>query len=143
MYTNTELCSKCGGRCCMSLSGTCFPSDFGLPGSFSRLDSALRSGRYTIDWWEGDPRTGKDDLNRAFFVRPATKGHEGKRYDPSWGGTCTFLTSTGCKLHANSRPLSCQYLEPQQDTQCLTRENMGKQTAAIKWLPFHERLRYQ
>jgi len=140
MYENKELCSQCKGRCCKRQPGACFPIDFSLPGDLSKLREALASGKYTIDWWEGDPRKNKDELDKAYFVRPSIKGKEGERYDPTWGGECTFLTKKGCSLETEKRPLNCKMLEPREDHQCFIHGNKNKHAAAIAWLPYFNEL---
>lgn len=138
MYDNPEICSKCGGQCCKGLPGAAFPEDFGLPDG-SLLRWALETGRWCIDWWEGDPRPGKDELHRAYFVRPATKGREGVWFDASWGGECTFLTASGCSLLSENRPLNCRMLEPMgEGARCKCHlGDSPKERAAIAWLPYH------
>ena len=140
MYINTAICSECGGKCCKAMPGACFPSDFKLPGNTMLLDAALKSGRYTIDWWEGDPRKEKEEYPRGYFVRPAIKGKEGILIDPTWGGECTFLAETGCQLDEDARPLNCKNLEPIAGGNCKIHGNTGKQGAAIAWLPYYEKL---
>ncbi len=136
MFINTDMCIECGGTCCKTIPGACFPSDFDLPGNYTKLDAALQSGKFCIDWWEGDPRPDLDEHVYGYFVRPATKGMEGKRHDASWGGVCTFLSDTGCVLAENDRPLNCQYLEPNIGGDCICHDNKNKQNAAIAWLPY-------
>jgi len=140
MLENKELCEKCRGECCKTLPGACYPEDFGLPSDFTKLDTALSSRRYAIDWWEGDPREGKDELPCGYFIRPATKDKIGILHDPSWGGECTFLTKTGCELLADNRPLNCKKLEPKKTKPCLIHNDSGKRQAAIAWIPYHKKL---
>lgn len=144
MYENKTICGECGGECCKHLPGACYPEDFGVPLDESRLAYALASGRYAIDWWEGDPRPDSHDLDderdRTYFVRPATKGREGTRFDGSWGGECTFLGSEGCDLPEDARPLECKSLEPRIDGKCVMHNSRGKQEAAILWLEFEHLL---
>jgi hypothetical protein len=139
MYENPELCKACGGECCRYLPGAAMPEDFGLPGEATSLLAALASGRWTIDWWEGDPRPGEDSLSHAYFVRPATKGNEGERYDPSWGGVCTFLSTDGCELPPEARPALCRFLEPRADGNCI-KHGVTKQEASIAWLDWADLL---
>lgn len=139
MYENKEICSECDGACCKMMPGCCYPEDFGLPGDTSRLSEALRSGRYAIDWWEGDPRAGFDELSRAYHVRPAVRGYEGCLCDPSWGGLpCTFFVdSVGCSLSLLDRPRECRSLEPVVgDDACIMHDGCGKHSASIAWIPY-------
>jgi len=141
MYENTGICTTCGGKCCNEMPGACFPSDFGLPGDLTKLNKALKSGKYTIDWWEGDPRSDKHEFNRGYFVRPAIKGKLGIRHDPSWGGVCCLLENNACILSPDERPLNCQKLEPVSNGSCITHDDCDKQKAAIAWIPYYEILK--
>ena len=128
-----NLCTPCGGMCCKTLPGSASPSDF--PTEELRSE-ALSSGRWCIDWWEGDPREGKDEVDTAQYMRPATKGKEGKLFDPSWGGECTFLTEKGCELTPDKRPAQCRAVvpHPNNDDCKVDNENFTRQAIAISWL---------
>ena len=141
MFIDKVTCTECGGECCKNLPGACLPSDFGLPGSFTKLDKAFESGRYCIDWWEGDPREGKTEYEHGYFVRPATKNRIGTKYDPSWGGECNFLTENNCELEPNDRPSVCQNLEPIREDDCIA--HIDRQYAAIAWLPYYDKIKYK
>lgn len=132
MYENKKVCERCGGQCCKNYPGTVYPEDIGY--SIKKVREMLSSGRYALDWWEGDPRQGKMRLSRAYFLRPATKIAEGKVLDPSWGGECTFLTSSGCSLSPDDRPKQCRELEPREEGNCEMHNGCTKQDGAIKWL---------
>ena len=142
MLENKQICSKCGGSCCKQMPGSCYPSDFGLPGNLDKLRKAINSGNYCIDWWEGDPRENKTEYEdrNCYYVRPATKDKVGVKYDPSWGGECVFLTEDGCELDADERPLNCKKLEPKSNGECVLHDNVGKQDAVIAWLPYYDEL---
>jgi Fe-S-cluster containining protein len=125
-------CAACGGACCKSLPGAAFPEDFPTAES---VQEALATGRWALDWWEGDPREGHDELTEAYFLRPATKGKEGVVRDPSWGGECTFLTPKGCELPAERRPRECRMLTPRpKGVDCMGDGTAGKRAAAVAWL---------
>lgn len=54
-----EICAACGGACCRRAPGIAHPEDFGAPDRADlrrRVEAALASGRWAVDWWEGDPR---------------------------------------------------------------------------------------
>lgn len=138
-FENIALCSKCAGACCKKMPGSNFPEDFELPGG-KKLREALKSGKYAIDWWEGDPRDNKNDLSQAYFIRPATKGAEGKMSDASWGGECTFLTGNGCTLTLENRPRECRMLEAKEGNgrNCLMNKGNNKKDAAIAWIKYTE-----
>jgi len=143
MYDNPTLCTECGGKCCKKIPGPAHPSDFGCPkrGWKKNLETALQSGKWAIDWWEGDPRPGGSELYRVYYVRPATKGNEGIRFDASWGGECTFLGDTGCTLSSEGRPTVCRLVEPKAKGNCKYhgKYKHDKRDSAIKWIP-HQKL---
>lgn len=112
-------CAECGGDCCKRMPGCCDVSD--------NWESMLLSGKYCIDWWEGDVFDGDRDC--SYFIRPCTSGDEGKLLDPSWGGRCTFLTSTGCSLEHDQRPKECRDLDPNKG--CIS--EWGKEESAKAW----------
>lgn len=140
MFVNKKICSKCNGNCCKKMPGIYYPEDFNIQKDFSNLETAINSSKIAIDWWEGDPREELDELNLVYYVRPATKDKEGVLFDPSWGGECIFLTSTGCQLNENARPLNCRKLEPVENGTCILHDNISKRNAAIAWLPYQKKL---
>ena len=142
MFENKKICTECGGLCCKTMPGACMPSDFGLPGNFDKLNQALESGKYCIDWWEGDPRENKEEYECGYFVRPATKDKVGIKHDPSWGGVCCLLNEFGCTLNIADRPFDCRNLEPKtgEGKNCIN-HGKPKVDAAIEWLPYYEKLK--
>lgn len=135
-FLRPSLCAPCGGQCCKKLPGCAYPEDFPTK---EALQAALDSGRWCIDWWDGDAREGMDELSRTLFVRPAIKGHEGQREHASWGGECTFLGPNGCELKPSKRPTECRSLEPRKDD-CYMHNGHGKKSAAVAWLHRAEEL---
>lgn len=134
-FLNKDLCSICDGECCKNMPGCNLPEDFGKSLYFSLLEH-FKTGKWAIDWWEGDPRKGKHELTRAFFIRPAIK-NKTNLFDPSWGGECVFFTSgVGCSLDDKKRPAECRLLEPNSD-RCI-KHGGSKQEASIAWIPFHD-----
>jgi Fe-S-cluster containining protein len=132
-YLNVELCKKCGGKCCKRFPGIAYPEDFKKPLKDSLL-KAFTSGNWAIDWYEGDP-TGKDELSKAFFIRPKIKDVK-ELFDPSWGGECIFLTKDGCILNPNERPKGCRMLESISLKNCILHAAKDKKDAAMAWLPY-------
>ncbi len=136
-FERPEVCGPCGGACCKTMPGHAFPSDLGADIS-GELRARLATGKWAIDWWEGDPREGKDELDYAYYLRPATIGKEGQLEDASWGGQCTFLRDDGCSIF-DQRPTGCRGLEPApggDPSKCQVRHGT-KRDAAIAWIPFH------
>lgn len=152
-----NICAPCGGACCKNMPGTTAPEYWGAPDRdemLSRLTEALRTGRWAIDWWEGDPRPKpafeqeKDEDEdfvyiRGFYVRPATVGKEGYTFDSSWGGRCTFHTDSGCSHEPENRPEGCLALTPGAGGKgCYYPDNReNKQGHAIRWFPYHDVIR--
>lgn len=131
-----SICEPCGGSCCKGMPGATLPEHFGAPDEitlFQNLANAFSSGKWAVDWWEGDPRLDLDELGRAMYVRPATKGTT-RIYDASWGGECVMLTSTGCSLRWSDRPHNCQTLVPDSGGNCIGPH--AKDFYAIAWLPY-------
>ena len=117
-YQPTEACALCKGACCKQYPGGADPEDFGKP-LVENLITALESGRWCVDWWEGDVNEGERDLSRTLYVRPASKAHEGELEHGLWHGECTFLTETGCSLEFDQRPRGCRMLEPVEGQRCI------------------------
>jgi hypothetical protein len=139
---NAERCTSCGGRCCKHMPGTSSPEDWGAPDEdamAARIDGALRTGKWAIDWLDADEDVG----SRVFYLRPAIKGKEGDVFDPSWGGTCTMLGPKGCALEYEQRPHGCRELVPGlPDAPCLRPDTtMPKITDAGLWAPYQDLLR--
>ena len=157
MFDNASLCSKCGGVCCKGTPGCCYPSDFKLTGWVTgaheyidarKLKEALLSGRYCIDWYEGDVRGMPYDnwehpehKGRCLYVRPATLGREGMLLDGGWSHMCTFWSlAQGCELGSDERPYECRMLEPKdrdKGESCIAHA-FGRSKAALAWLPYEE-----
>lgn len=136
VFVKSRLCSDCKGHCCKTLPGITSPLDWGAPDKKvmeHRLREAFASGRYSIDYWEaGTP---------LYFVRPATKTNTHGVVDPSWGGECVFLSSTGCTLKHKNRPLGCRALEPHRDNSTLLGFSCeehagGKHEMGLAWKPY-------
>lgn len=137
-YEDKEICAACGGKCCKTLGGAAFPEDilrlFGEPLE-AAVSKALASGDWVIDWWEGDPREGINEIDRGYYVRPRSEGDDGL-FCPSWGGRCLLLTPNGCRLPLHLRPITCRALEPVADGKCILHAG-GKREAALAWLGYH------
>lgn len=129
-------CQNCSFNCCGHVPGFYHPQQLGatLAHVKARVVELLLAGQHALDWWEGDiePSGAK---GRILMLRPATQGKEGEPADPSWGGTCTFLSPTGCVLAHQRRPLHCLALEPG-PTKCIS--HWSKPDAAWAWRPYSE-----
>lgn len=131
---NRKICQECKGRCCKNIPGIVSPKDLKLPKTYL-LKKYIISGKYTIDYWIGDPRTNKNELEQVYFIRPSVKGKEGEIPNASWGGECTFLTVKGCILKINKRPLQCQMLKPHK-YKCIIINKYSKKNLIIQWIPY-------
>jgi len=129
-----ELCTACGGICCKRNPGVALPQDYGAHPR--TIANKLITGRWIVDWWEGDPTDGKLEPGQiAYFLRPAIKGFIDKLRYAGWGGECTFLTDEGCELELKDRPAECRWLVPADKIEdCLMIKKVGKRNAAIEWL---------
>jgi len=132
---NTERCRECGGSCCKGNPGACLPSDFGEPFDPILLRNALCSGRYCLDWWEGDIEGLPSPRDRHWYVRPTYQGSEGKTLCGGWGGRCTFLTDAGCSLTFDRRPWGCRFLVPSKndDEDCVMEDPSDKEFSVRAW----------
>ena len=147
MYSNPEICAKCGGKCCKRLPGFFYPQQLGETDEEVqiKLTEMLKTGRYSIDRWEGDPCDHEwDDPNQVpyvFMIRPRGLGKE-IFDDPFCEETiCLFLGPKGCELAESDRPMNCQLLEPRSDENCIEHHQMGrhgKHEAAMLWRPYRD-----
>lgn len=146
-FIDAEACAACGGRCCKHLPGALLPSDVKPSVSVESLIALLSTRYYAVDWWEGDPREGMYELERAYFIRPHTQvGYaNGCVYDASWGGACIFLRDSGCELSHDERLYECRALEPRYPNACVRHACQvgngrftGKLAAALAWLPYYD-----
>lgn len=109
---NLEMCTACNGVCCKTYAGIYIPNDLKMEITENTLKALLDSGKYAIDWWEGDTRGGS--LNQTFFLRPRHENESAIK--GSWGGCCVnFTNGIGCSLDPNNRPYQCRMLIPEYD----------------------------
>ena len=126
-YQNKDICTKCGGRCCKYLPGGVSPADLTEVTKESLL-RLLQTGKYAIDWWEGD--------YPEYFIRPAIKNCS-SIFDPAWGGECVFLTDIGCELPPKERPYQCRMLEPVSEGKRCVKHGGDKETVKNMWKPYN------
>lgn len=116
-YQPIEYCgTTCLGLCCKSMPGNVTPKDIQNLFPAKTLEEsvilALESGKFAIDWHEGD--------HPLYYIRPATKeaykfglrANEWLIYNGSWGGACIFLETKGCTLSYEQRPENCKAVKP-------------------------------
>lgn len=150
--SNEQMCRVCGGECCQRYPGSTSPEDWGAPDKetmLSRLVAAFRTGKWAIDWWEGDPLddgTEHDcvqcgEFINGYYVRPATikPKYQYSLRDPSWGGVCVFWSkNTGCWFALDKRPEGCRVLKPNKPGRCLSPSDSNKHGHAIRWMDYHD-----
>jgi Fe-S-cluster containining protein len=140
VFPSSPMCGECGGQCCRNYAGIAWPEQFdGVGGVVERV----RTGKWVVDYWEGDPRGSVDPeeaLPCVLFVRPAhlVGLHP---VDPSWGGVCVFLGDSGCRLTEEERPYGCRALEPVATWPHCKDHSDSKRGAAFAWLPHQDMVR--
>lgn len=134
-YLPTATCKECGGKCCQAMGCHLAPED--LPAlDIDSIRSKLSEGNLSIDWWEGDPRSGKYVYSCGYYLRMRNVG--APVVDPSWGGRCVLLTDAGCPLSFEERPKGARTLKPSNCHVCYG--DYDKRQCAIDWIPHHEML---
>lgn len=137
-YFNYKMCAACGGACCKRLAGSYVPNDFKEEITIEFLLSLLQSGKFAIDWWEGDATGGELDV--TYYLRPRHKNEAAIK--GSWGGECVnFTVAVGCSLSEEERPYQCRVLIPNYNNgidKCdtLPEDKADKQDCAAAWYPF-------
>lgn len=129
-------CAACG-QCCMRMPGMFVPADLEPDFDFN-VEYLLRTGNYSVDWYEGDVVAG-GGMDQIYFLRPSTLQGRKMLFDPSWGGVCVMLGKNGCTLPREGRPTVCKALVPSQSgaTDC---RGMEKDQACMLWRPYSDRL---
>ena len=126
---NAALCGPCGGRCCKSVPGYTFPSDFGqtVEEMERQIIAALRTGKFCVD---------DDDEEGSNFIRPALIHEEGMIWGhmTKYGGACSLLTSSGCSLSFDKRPTMCRALKPG----ICAQQGINNQDAIDAWRPYQD-----
>lgn len=142
VYVAPDLCGPCGGKCCKRAPGITSPDDWGAPDRAvmaTRIEVALRSDKWAIDWWEET-----SELVETEYVRPAIAGMEGWHRHGSYGGRCTMLGVNGCGLVHDARPLGCRAVIPTQgplphERHCGIDEAVGENQQQIaRWTEYQD-----
>lgn len=132
-FTNKDVCSKCGGRCCKTCGCHISPYEISFLTSNEIIQLIDNSGCISIDWWEGNPKSGGEYGKKFFYLRIRNKG--AGVIDPTWGGECLLLTDTGCMLPTEYRPKCGRLLKPDLEGHCDS--DYTKQKCAIEWMPYN------
>ena len=111
VYLPAQFCRECEGSCCERCPGPYHPSDFHKPITAENLLKLMESKRAVLDWTQYDGRA-------TYFLRPPSKGDNGHFVPDHSRSECVFLTSSGCVLPLEERPLGCRNLEPSSNFHC-------------------------
>ena len=141
-----EVCRVCGGECCKRMPGSSIPSDFAEPLEES-VFQALMSGRWALDWWEGDPLD-EGDLSICYYLRPKIAGHDELEHG-AWMGDkpCSWWTEEGCLEPLENRPWACRIMAPRfnenGDPECDLPEEFPtpKEYSALLWRPHQDAIK--
>jgi hypothetical protein len=137
MYENPTICTTCQGICCKYYPGFYHPSQLGNTHQEIKktLISMIKTGNFSIDRWEGDPRP-DGHLDHVLMLRPRGRNKPVIHYPFFEPTFCIFLDLIGCILQPPDRPMQCQQLEPTRDHQCIEHNKIGdtaKHEAALLW----------
>ena len=104
---NTEICSKCGGKCCKRCGCHFSPDDF-QEISFDFLKNELEKGYISIDYVDGEM------IYREFGVYILrVRNQDAPIVDLGYKRSpCVLLTEKGCKLDYEHRPTGGKLLIP-------------------------------
>lgn len=136
---NPEVCKLCAKRhgktCCETAGCHWAPADVHGGPTKEHIRALLKTGTVSIDYWEGEFKEGCADT--AYFLR--MRHVDAPVCDPSWGGTCVLLTSTGCALSFEQRPRGARELIPDLDKPCKT--TYSKYDCIQDWWPYRHILK--
>lgn len=130
---NLEVCKKCGGQCCKNYGGAFHPSDLDEEVTEEVIRKYIDRGDVSIDWYE---HYGENKDINGYFLR--MKHKDGGIIDPSYGGECVHLTSSGCELKFEERACGCRRLTPSPDAKGGCSNSYDKLEAANDWNPYHD-----
>lgn len=135
-----NYCAECGGKCCLHNGCEVFPCDvFGdEEPTIEKLMEFLSSGRFAIDWWDGDVEP-YDEYYKVYYIRSRHVGHN-DLYDEGWGGKCVSLTDTGCSLDFAHRPTGGKALhcDGKENGRFICRASYSKKESVLAWRPFYD-----
>jgi len=118
-YFNYDMCKECGGLCCKRYAGLYSPKDFKTSITPEFILSLLRTGVYSMDWWDGDVFE-NGGYSHIYYIRPRHLEEPiilGLLND---NGALFFENKfcihwsekKGCKLPESKRPIQCRNLIP-------------------------------
>lgn len=136
---NKAVCTECGGRCCKRMGCEVLPEDviawYGAV-TIDVLRSMLRSGDFSIDWYERF-RSKSYGTTNGYYIRARNVG--APVVDPAYAGhVCAALTPTGCKFDFEHRPTGGRALIPHAKGNCTS--PYTKLVVANAWDKYHKLL---
>lgn len=103
---NYEICSACGGNCCIKYPGVFHPDDLVIDKDVLR--DRLKKGHISIDRYDMPGY-------KIYFLRPRRK--DGPIVDFE-AGECIYNEDHGCILPFESRPYGCRFLTHSESGEC-------------------------
>lgn len=140
---DTELCEKCGGRCCKHCACFYSPYDFEKV-NYETLSKLIEKGYVSIRYFT---RRFSKQKSGVFILTIRNKGAEAVDIPSRQTGGCSVLTATGCPFSFEDRPTGGQRLVPISVTDSYGRTHLrciqtyGIEDACREWLPYNELLR--
>lgn len=132
-FKNNFPCKECDGSCCKNMGCHLSPDDdLKQPITYESLDALLKTGNYSIDWWESYYSGRYDDEVNGYFIRVRNKN--APIVDPSWGGECSLLTETGCLLSFEDRQKGGRLLLADCNGRC--KQYYSKKDCADDWFKY-------
>jgi hypothetical protein len=133
---NKPICAACQ-MCCKNMGCHLSPSkDINGDVTVNVIVSLLSSGKFIVDWWEGDIM--ERERSESYYIRCKNKNESGYR-NGSWGGECVnFTEGLGCQFTWDERPLGGKALYPKTslDGTCVTK--YSKSDSAKEWYPYND-----
>jgi hypothetical protein len=131
---NSELCSLCGGACCKRSGCHFSPKEFPRH-SFKALKEYLDQGYISIGYGNVDLFSGENLILRMRNKSGSIYDLESFSEEPE----CALLTSTGCLLPYEKRPLGGQMLIPHPHHECRSIYTISECT--LDWSRYRDSLR--
>ncbi|GAA0101420.1 hypothetical protein UT300012_21350 [Paraclostridium bifermentans] len=125
---NTEICSRCGGKCCKRIGCAYYPDDFDDL-SFYGLKSKIDEGSISIDI----------DAEETMNLYLRARNIYASVIDLNASGICSALTDNGCSYEFDKRPTQGRLLVPVESTNC--KSNISAKDLGVAWQENQEVLR--
>lgn len=129
VHPPASCCKECEGACCKRCPGPYHPSNFQKPITANSLLRLMEAKRVVLDWTQYNGRP-------TYFLRPPSRGDNGHFVPDHSRDSCTFLTSSGCNLPLEERPLGCKNMKPHHSWHC--RSTYGQYEAFRSWARYRK-----